>query len=161
MPVVKESANEEDVVVVEGDANPMDSAPSQRKSHHHVGFKVEPEGEEDVEQGSHRALRVGFRVESAFELARRDSELREANIPGFIPDEEEVVEAPYDIHQKVRKRHFLSIINTGLPLHRVPAARFKWGQAQGHPPHIWASLFFDLVYVGVFVVCRASFVALA
>jgi low temperature requirement protein LtrA len=40
-------------------------------------------------------------------------------------------------------------IKTGLALYKFPKPRLRWGEAQGHPPHVDLALFFDLVFVGV------------
>lgn len=48
------------------------------------------------------------------------------------------------LRRRLRK-HF----RTGLPLYRPPTARYKWGEKQSKAHHVWGSLFFDLIYVGV------------
>jgi hypothetical protein len=48
------------------------------------------------------------------------------------------------LRRRLRK-HF----RTGLPFYRPPNARYKWGEKQAKAHHVWGSLFFDLIYVGV------------
>ena len=51
--------------------------------------------------------------------------------------------------ESLLRRRFRRHFQTGLPLYKAPKARYKWGQKQGHAHHVWASLFFDLAFVGI------------
>ena len=52
-------------------------------------------------------------------------------------------------HESFLKRRLRKHLQTGVALYKIPTARYKWGEKQGHAHHVWASLFFDLAYVGI------------
>ena len=47
------------------------------------------------------------------------------------------------------RRRLKKHLRTGVPFYKIPQARYKWGQKQGHGHHVWGALFFDLAFVGI------------